>query len=330
MEKSDLSVMTGATGHVGYALLKELSENNERVRILIRKDSSIFDGIDCEKVFADISDYESLETAFDGAKTVYHLAGIVEIKPGNEDEVRKINIEGTRNVIKACQECKVKRLVYMSSVDAYKPLPNSEKMTEVSKFDADAIEGIYAKTKAEATNLVFENQGVKGLDVVVLYPSACIGPYDFKVSSVGQMVRLFMKGLFPVSLGFGSYNFVDVRDVAKGTYAAAKKGKPGEGYILSGETVSVDRFIKILAGTLGKRTPSFKMSRPVIAAVAPVMEVYYKVMKKPPLFTRYAVRKLVSNCNFCCEKAKRDLGFEPMSPEESVKDMVKWIQDSET
>lgn len=322
---SSLSVMTGASGHVGYALLKELAANNVNTRILIRKGLDIFRDLPCEKVFGDITDFDSLVTAFEGADIVYHLAGLIDIKPGNEEMIRKINVEGTKNVVEACIKCGVKKLVYMSSVDVYVPLPIGEKMTELNRFYPDKLEGEYAKTKAEATNFVFDSQGRNGLQINVVYPGACFGPYDFKISSVGEMIRMYMDGKFPISLGFGGYNFVDVRDVAKGTYLAAIKGKPGEGYLLTGTPSTVDGFIASLARAMNKRPPRIKLPLAVAKAVAPIMEVYYDKLDKTPVFTRYTIRKLTSNYDFSYEKAKNELGYQPRSMDETVRDTIKWI-----
>lgn len=323
-----LSIVTGATGHVGYALVKELEARGENFRILIRKDSKIFDGINCERVFGDVTDPASLEKAFEGADVVYHLAGVIEINKGNEDMTWKVNVDGTKNVVEACKKCGVKRLVYASSVDAYPPLPDNQVMREISHFNPEILDGTYAKTKATATNYVFENNDDK-LETVVCYPGACCGPYDFKVSSVGEMVRMFLKGKFPVSLSFGAYNFVDVRDVAKGMIGAAEKGRPGEGYILTDEVVTVDQLIHMLADICGFKAPSLKISLGLANAFAPLMEVYYNAAKKTPLFTRYSIRKLTSNCNFSCEKAKKELGYAPMGAKQSFTDMVAWIKEYE-
>ncbi len=322
-------VMTGATGHVGYALLSELAEKGDKPVILIRKDLPIFDGIDCTKVFGDVTDEDSLVKAFEGAEIVYHLAGMIEIKSGNDDAVYRVNVTGTKNVVSACKKCGVKRLVYMSSVDTYPPLPNGQVMTELNHYNPVVLEGAYAKTKAEATQYVLDSNGTDGLETVVVQPSACIGPYDFKVSSVGEMVRMFLKGSFPVTLGFGGYNFVDVRDVAKGTRAAAVKGRAGECYILCGDAVSVDEFIKTLAKVLGQKPPKITLQKKLVDVVAPVMEVYYKITDSTPLFTRYSIRKLISNCNFSYEKAKNELDYSPMTVEQSVKDMTDWIKENE-
>ena len=329
MEKTIRSVMTGATGHVGYALLLELIKDGQKPTILIRKDINIFDGLECEKAFGDVTDPASLEKAFAGADVVYHSAGVIELKPGNEELVYNVNVTGTKNVVEACKKCGVKKLVYMSSVDTYPPLPNGEMMTELSHYDPEILEGTYAKTKAEATQYVIDANGTDGLETVIIQPSACIGPYDFKVSSIGEMVRMFIKGNFPVTLTFGKYNFVDVRDVAQAAVAASTKGKAGECYLICGEAITVAEFIEITAKALGRKAPKIKLHKWLADLSAPIMEVYYKVTDTTPLFTRYSIRKLVSNCNFSNAKARAELDYNPMSVEKSIKDMADWIKEYE-
>ncbi|MBR2589844.1 MAG: NAD-dependent epimerase/dehydratase family protein [Clostridia bacterium] len=318
-------VLTGASGHIGYALLLKLLEQGEKVRILIRRNEKRFDKLGCEKVFGDVNNPKSLDKAFKDADIVYHLAGIIDINNGNDSLVWKVNYEGVKNVVEACRKAGVSRLVYASSVDAFTPLPLGEQMSELTHFEPDRLEGTYAKTKATATNYVFE-QCAEGFPAVVVYPGACIGPYDYKISNIGEMVRKCLHGIMPVSLDFGAYNFVDVRDVADGMIAAAKLGKIGEGYILCGEQISTDDFIKTVLEACGKKAPKIKMKKSLVGAAAPVMEVYYKLSKKTPLFTRYSIRKLTSNCDFSIQKARDELGYQPMSVKQSIIDMVEWIR----
>lgn len=328
--KKKLFCMTGATGHVGYALLKELQNYDDRdVRILLRKDPGIFGDMRCEKVKGDITDYESLIRAFAGVDVVYHIAGCVEIKPGNEEFVYNINVNGTKNVIRACKKCGVKRLVYMSSVDTYVPLPDNRVMREVYHYDPDELEGTYAKTKAEATQLVLDANEKGVFETVVCQPSACMGPYDFKVSSVGSMIRMFSSGKFPITMTFGGYNFVDVRDVAIGTVKAGDIGGAGQVYILCNKSCTVDEFIRLLAEASGNKPPKIKLGKRIIDLAAPVMEAYYKAADETPLFTRYAIRKLCSNCNFSYEKAQRELGYNPRPLKESLEDTIAWLKTEE-
>ena len=329
MEKRTVC-LTGATGHVGFAVLKELQNYTDReTRILLRKDPGYFEGLTCTKVKGDITDYDSLLEAFKGCDTVYHVAGCVEIKPGNEDFVYKVNVTGTENVIKACRETGVKKLVYMSSVDTYLPLPDNQVMTEIYEYNPDVLEGAYAKTKAEATAKVLKANEPGVLETVVCQPSACMGPYDFKVSSIGSMVRMFSSGKFPITMTFGAYNFVDVRDVALGTIAAGDRDTAGQVYLLCNKSCSVDEFIRLLAEVSGNKPPRIKLGKGIIDLAAPIMEVFYKVSGQSPIFTRYAVRKLVSNCNFSYEKAHRELDYNPRPLRDSLRDSLQWIKETE-
>ncbi len=324
-----LSVITGGKGYVGFALVKELEARGEKMRLLLRTDSQYFDGIECEKFMGDVTNPEQLEKAFEGADTVYHVAGVVDITGTKDKQVWSVNYEGTKNVVAACKKCGVKTLVYCSSVDA---IPSSDEMNvirEVSSFDPDLLEGAYAKSKAAATQYVLDSAD-DDLRICVVHPSCCIGPYDNNnTSSVGTMLDLFLKGLFPVTMDFGGYNFVDVRDVAKGMVAAAEKGKNGECYILSGYAHTLDEFIRTLAYVCDKKAPKFKLRKSMILKFLPEIAKVFEALKLPPLLNEYSVRKLCENCNFSCFKAKVDLGYKPMTLEESLRDTVEWMRERE-
>ncbi len=324
-----LNVITGGKGYVGFALVKELEARGEKMRLLLRTDSPCFDGIECEKFMGDVTDPEQLVQAFEGAETVYHIAGVVDISGTKDKQVWNVNFEGTKNVVAACKKCGVKKLIYCSSVDAIPAGDGDEVLTEISRFDPDLLEGAYAKSKACATQYVLDSAD-ENLKVCVVHPSCCLGPYDNNnTSSVGSMISLFLKGLFPVTLDFGAYNFVDVRDVAKGMAAAAEKGRNGECYILSGYVHTIDEFIRTLAYVCDKRAPELKLRKSMILALLPFIEKAFEVLKMPPVLNEYSIRKLCENCNFSCDKARAELGYEPMSLEESLEGTVKWMLERE-
>ena len=326
MEKK-LNVITGGKGYVGFALVKELESRGEKMRLLLRTDSPYFDGIDCEKFMGDVTDPEQLEKAFEGADTVYHVAGIVDITGTKDKQVWNVNFEGTKNVVAACKKCGVKTLIFCSSVDAIPASDDAEVITEISKFNPDLLEGAYAKSKASASQYVLDNAD-ENLKVCVVHPSCCIGPYDNNnTSSVSTMLTLYLKGLFPVSLGFGGYNFVDVRDVAKGMIAAAEKGENGECYILSGYAHTLDEFIKTLASVCGKKAPKIIISKSMIVKLLPVIEKSFDILKLPPLLNDYSIRKLCENCNFSFQKAKNALGYNPLTLKESLTDTIRWMKE---
>lgn len=324
MEKK-LSVVTGGRGYVGYALVKELEARGERMRLFLRSDSSYFEGIECEKAFGDICNAEDLEKAFEGAETVYHVAGMVDTGTAHNEKLWKVNVEGTKNVVAACKKCGVRTLIYVSSVDAI-PVSDDDKITEISSFNPDLIEGEYGKTKAVATQYVLDSASDE-LKVCVVHPSCCIGPYDNNETSMMMtMMKLYTKGVFSMTFDFGGYNFVDVRDVAKGMVAAAEKGRNGECYILSGYAHTLDEFMSTLAYVCGKKPPKIKIKRELLSSYMPMIESLFKVAKLPPVLNDYTLRKICENCNFFCEKAHTELGYAPRNLEEAIQGSIDWLK----
>ena len=322
-----LSVVTGANGYLGYALVHALAERGEDVRLAMLFDCTEFDHLGFEKCIGNITDTDYLEKTFAGAETVYHVAGIVDITGERDQLVWNVNYEGTKNVVAACKKCGVKNLVYVSSVDCVPVTDDMEKIVELTAFDPEPIEGAYGKSKAAASQFVMDSND-ETLKTVVIQPSCCIGPNDiYGTNPVCTMIELYLKGLFPVTLAFGAYNFVDVRDVAKGMIAAAEKGRGGECYYLCGERMTVEQFIAALAKINGKKAPKIALSKKTILRLCPAIGVFFKLMKLPPVVTPFSMNKLCENCNFSFEKAAADLDYQPMTAYESLSDTVAWIKE---
>lgn len=321
-----INVVTGGKGHVGFALVKELADRGESIRLLLRSDSKVFDNIECEKIMGDVCDSESLEKAFEGAETVYHVAGVVDISGEKDKQVWEVNVEGTKKVVAACKKCGVKNLVYVSSVDAVPVGNGNEEIVEISHFDPDLLEGTYAKSKAVATQFVLDSAD-DSLKICVVHPSTCIGPYDNNgTSSMCSVIKLFAKGLFPMTFDFGSCNFVDVRDCAKGMVAAAEKGRNGECYFLCGKVISLDDFIGVLAEACEKKHPKIVIKQKFVNDIIPFCEKVFEIAKLPPMINEYSIRKISENFNFSNAKAMAELGFEPRPLVESLRDTVKWLK----
>lgn len=319
-----ISAVTGGKGHVGFALVKELADRGEHIKLLLRSDSKVFDGIDCEKIMGDVCDSESLEKCFEGVDTVYHVAGVVDITGTKDKMVWEVNVEGTKKVVAACKKMGVKTLVYVSSVDALPLGHGTEVITEASSFDPSILEGAYSKSKATASQYVLDNAD-ENLKVCVVHPSTCVGPYDNNgTSSMGTVIKFFAKGLFPITFGFGTSNFVDVRDVAKGMVGAAEKGRSGECYFLCSKVCSLDHFIGVLAEAAGKKHPKIVISEKMVFKIIPLCEKFFKLAKIPPMINEYSIRKVLENFNFSNEKAVKELGFTTRPLIETLKDNIAW------
>lgn len=280
-----------------------------------------------EIVEGDVRDFESLNKAFEGAAFVFHLASFVSIGSYHKNLVWQINVEGVRNVIKASLACKVGRLVYMSSIHAFEEPPEGSPILETKNFSPQQVTGAYAKTKAEATRLVLQAVRETGLDAVIVHPSGVFGPFDYKPSHTGQLIRDFMAGKLHAYID-GAYDYVDVRDVAEGALAAAEMGRKGENYILSGERISVKGLMDMLEEVTGKPAPRLWLPLWLARLSAPVLELYYKLAKRPPLYTPYSIFTLSSNSLTSHEKASREWGYHPRPVKESIFDAVKWLRSS--
>ncbi len=323
-----MKAVLGATGHLGNVLVRNLLAKGEKVRavIPIGEDLAPIRELNAEIVYADLRDENSLRVAFEGANVVFHTAGAISISQGDKKFLYEINVRGTENVINACKRAGVKRLVYASSVHALEEPPHGTVLDESFPFSPEKVLGDYAKSKAEASLRVFE-ETQKGFDAVMLCPSGIIGPYDFKTSQIAQLIMDFVSGRLKTYIS-GAYDFVDVRDVANGFIAAAEKAEKGEVFILSGERVTMERFLTLLEKFTGVKKPPVKMPYWLAVATAPLTPIYYHFSKTKPLFTPYSVRVLRSNSYISSDKARKELGFNPRPAEESIRDTVSWLKEN--
>ena len=323
-------IVTGASGFLGNNIIRMLEhDDNAEVRAFVLNGESIssLNNLKCSIYYGDVTKVDTLNSIFEGSGDaeifVIHCAAVVYIKSKYNSRVYDVNVNGTKNIVDKVLEYNAK-LIYVSSVHAIPEKSDGNLISEVSIFNPDDVVGLYAKTKAEAARYVMDSVKDKGLNACIVHPSGILGPYDFSNSHLTALVREIVRGKLPMCVK-GGYDFVDVRDVAKGIIMVCDKGKKGECYIMSGEFVSIKKLADLVCDVVGKKR--IKVVLPIMIAkiVAPFYEMYYNVKGKTPLFTKYSLYTLSSNSNFSNEKAKRDLGFVNRNITDTVRDMVMWI-----
>ena len=317
-------LVTGGTGHIGNVLVRSLLGRGENVRVLAlpKEDRSMLGDLAVEWAEGDVLELESLKQAAKGVDVVYHLAGLISIMPGMDSKVWQVNVEGTRNVIAACRDAGVRRLVYTSSIHSFTRVPAGTLVDERIPFDPDNPIGVYDRSKAAATLSVLE--AVKeGLDAVIVCPTGVIGPFDYRKSEMGQLISSLI-GKGPHILVDGAYDFVDVRDVVQGLMLVAEKGRSGEVYILSGEQVRMLELHEIVALETGSRTPLVMLPKKLAKALASILPFFYKLLRLTPRFTPYAFETVMGNSLYSCEKAQRELGYKPRRLRQSIGDTIAW------
>jgi dihydroflavonol-4-reductase len=309
---------------VGAALSRLLLAAGETVRLLIHQDARALDGLKAERVQADLRDPDSLCRAFQGVEIVFHLAASIALDRRNAESMRRVNIDGTRNVIRACRDCSVRRLVHFSSIEALADL-GSRKATDESNPLAGAAETtIYGWTKAESERLVLQAMQ-DGLDAVILSPTAIVGPYDYKPSHLGRSLLDLYHNRLPALIR-GGFNWVDVRDVAEAALAAGHRARSGERYILSGTWKSLAQ----MAALVGEIT-SHDGYRPILPgwaakAAAWIVGGLPGLSARYPGFTPEALIAIGKHREISCAKAERELNYAPRPLEETLRDTFQWFE----
>lgn len=323
-------LVTGAAGHLGNVLVRKLARRRENVRAVLlpgEPQTPLSDIPGIELVEADILDYTSLTSAFQGVNTVYHLASVISIFPGRDSLLEAVNILGTRNIIHACRVQGVQRLIYTSSIHALRRVPHGITIDENIPFDPLTALGAYDHSKAQASVEVLQ-AAQNGLDAIITCPTGIIGPYDYRCSEMGQII-LDCLSCKPQLYVDGAYDFVDVRDVANGLILACERGQRGEAYILSGEQLTVRRLIDTIWNITGKYIPRVKIPFSLAKLLAPLAVHYYRLTSTKPRFTPYALEQLVSNSMISHAKASRELGYQPRSLKDSLVDTIQWVLETQ-
>ena len=328
--KNTIYLLTGAAGYLGSNISRSLIAQKKTVRALVLKGDPAMTQVpaEAEIVTGDILDSGSLEEFFSvpaGTESiVIHCASMVTVSPELSEKLYAVNVTGTKNILDFCIRRKVKKLVYVSSTGAIPELPRGEVICEVDSFNPEQVVGGYGKTKAIATQMVLDAVRERGLDASIVFPSGISGPNDYGNGYFTNFIIDYFNGKMPAGIA-GSFNAVDVRDLAEGVIACAEKGRKGEGYIMSNSAVSMRDLFALISGNTGAR--EVKVILPVFAAriLAALTSLACFFTKKPGLLTSFAVYNMARNNVFSSEKAMRELGFNVRPFEETIRDMAIWL-----
>ena len=313
----------------------QLAEAGETVRALVLEGDPAAKHVprEAQIIYGDLSDMDSLEELFtvpEGSEVyVIHCASIVTLKPEPNPKVYAVNVNGTRNIIDMCLKHRVKKLVYISSTGAIPELPHGQKIKEVDHFvPTDGLVGYYSVTKAEASQLVLDAVRLcPELDASIVHPSGICGPNDYVFGPVAQVISQYVAGEMKIGLE-GTFNSVDVRDLAAGVIACCHKGRRRACYIMSNELVTMRELYDIINRAANLDIHANVLSKGAAAAAVKLLKVQSMVTGKEPLLTDFGIYNLTRNNDFDCSKAQAELGFHCRPFEETIRDEVKWLQDA--
>lgn len=319
-------VVTGASGHVGSNLVPELLRRGRRVRVVVHEHRGGLEGLDVEQVRADVCDAASLRAAFDGAEVLFHLAAVISIDGDRGGRVPAVNVEGVANACRAALDAGIRRMVHFSSIHAFRQEPLDEPLDETrGQVADDGHYPIYDRTKARGERQV-RAAIERGLDAVIVNPTAVIGPNDYEPSRIGRSFLDFAHRRLPALIP-GGFDFVDVRDVVSSALAAEQQGRTGENYLLGGHPHSITELVGMFEQITGIRPPRFTAPLWAARLGVPFVMAWGRLTGQEPLYTRDALHALGGNQNVLHEKAARELGHAARPTLETVEAIYKSFLD---
>jgi dihydroflavonol-4-reductase len=317
-----LTLVTGASGFLGWHVARVLTERGHRVRALCRPTSQLRE-LDVERVTGDLRDPDSLRRAVEGCELVFHVAADYRLWSKHPGELYSSNVDGTRNILDAAVRAKVERIVYTSTVGCI-GMPkgsNGDEQTPVSLAD---MAGHYKRSKWLAEQVALEKSAA-GLPVVIVNPTAPVGDHDWKPTPTGKIIVDFLRDKLPAFVDTG-LNLVDARDTAIGHLLAAEKGRPGERYILGGENLTLEQILGRLSALSGKPAPTIKIPYSIAYATGVITTALAQVTGKPPLAPLEGVKMARKKMFVTHNKAARELGFAPRPIEGALKRAIDWFR----
>jgi len=317
-------LLTGGSGLVGANLARLLCARGERPRLLLRERSErrALRGLSYEEAVGDILDPASLDRALRGVTHVFHVAGLVRQDVAGRDELRRVNVDGTRNVVEAARRAGVKRLVHVSSISAVGHGPLSAPATEDQPNNFDLASSPYHASKHEGEAVAL---AAEGLEVVGVNPTLVIGPYDSKPTS-GEILLTVARGqmrFYPA----GGNNFVNATDLAEGMWLAMEKGRPKERYILGGENLTYREFLTQCAEECGAPLPSLPAPEKLLRLAGKLADKLSPSYAWARNFSSSMVDSMFGPYYATSDKAVRELGYRFRPVRLGIRDAYAWFQE---
>jgi dihydroflavonol-4-reductase len=319
-------LVTGASGHVGANLVRTLVAQGKPVRALLHIESRAIEGLDVETVRGDVREPESLPKAFEGVEMVYNLAANISLNMGGSKVMESVNVTGTRNVVEACLRHRVKRMVHFSSIHALAHDSTKQVIDESCPLVESPDCSSYSWSKAASENEVYK--GIeRGLNAVIIRPTAILGPYDYQPSLFGEVLLFLAQGKLP-GLVAGGFDWVDVRDVVCGAIQAGETAAAGSKYLLSGHWATLCDVAAMVEEITGVGAPGFKCPLWLAGTAAPFVTAFDRMRGRRPLYTSFSIKTLRTSHQVSHARASQEFGYQPRPLPDSIKDTLEWFRET--
>jgi len=322
------TLITGASGFVGSAVLRQLIFAGHSVRALVRTNSDRRNlaGLPVEIVTGDLTDRASLDRALVGCSTLFHVAADYRLWIPHPQEIYETNVTGTRNIMLAAVNAGVARIVYTSSVATLGLTSDGSPADEDTPVSLADMIGHYKRSKFLAETEVKKLADEEGLPVIIVNPSTPVGPRDIKPTPTGRVIVDAASGRMPAYVDTG-LNLVHVDDVAIGHLQALERGTIGERYILGGWNMTLKEILCELAAITGQRSPRICLPHHLVLPIAYVTETCARLTGRgEPRITRVGVRLAKKKMFFSTDKARHVLGYNARPVKDALYEAVDWFR----
>ncbi len=320
-------LVTGATGFIGSNLARMLWRDGYQVRALVRPGSNTtaIDDTGIEPVTGDILDRKSVAHAARGCQALFHCAAVYAFWSPDPDLIYRTNVDGTANVLDAAGDAGVTKIVYTSTVSTM-GFATGAPGNEDTPFDTNHLTGAYKISKYQAEQVALD-KAAQGLPVVVVNPTAPVGPWDVRPTPTGRIVLDFLKGRIPAYISSGM-NLVDVEDVAAGHILAMEKGRAGQRYILGNMNVTLMQLFAMLGEITALRPPRWRVPFWLVTMAGYLDQmVEGNLMGREPRIPVEGIKAARHPMYVDCAKAVGELGLPQSSVEGALANAVKWFTD---
>jgi dihydroflavonol-4-reductase len=322
------TLVTGATGFIGWHVARLLSNRGQQVRVLVRPESQLraIEGLPVSRAYGDLRDISSLRSALDGVTEVFHVAADYRLWAKRPNEIYENNVAGTRNLIDASREAAVRRFIYTSSVATVATPVHGGVSNESSEARLDQMIGDYKRSKFLAECEVM-SAAENGFPAVIVNPTMPVGPGDWKPTPTGKIIVDFLNGRMPAYVDTG-FNVVAVEDVAEGHWLAARQGRVGQRYILGSRNMTLKELLDIVARAAARKAPRLRLPHAFALAAGYAENLICSFSGREPRIPLDGVRMARYKMFVDCSRAAREIGFHPGSVEDALARAARWYLDN--
>ncbi len=321
-------LVTGADGLLGSNLVRELLNRGDEIRAFVQpgRQQKTLHGLVIEKISGNLLDEDDVINAAEGCDAIIHCAASTSVWPTRSEMVNRVNIDGTKNIIKSAYHNKIQRLVYIGTANSFGFGSKENPGVETNPYKSATYSLDYMDSKYKAQQLILKEVKENKLPAVIVNPTFMFGPYDSNPSSGAMIVALY-KGKVP-GYTSGGRNYLCAKDAAVAIANALTKGRIGECYILGNQNMSYKEAFEKIATTIGVKPPSLHIPSVFAKLYGRIGTIIGKISDKTPAISYPLSRIACDEHYFSAAKAIQELQL-PQSPiETGIKECFEWLKEN--